>query len=80
LLCLGAGVSQSIWFSLSAQNYTYLAYTDFDEGFVTVFIVSTGKWFLIMMNFVPISLMVILELIKFWQAIFFAWDVTMYDE
>jgi len=33
-----------------------------------------------MMNFVPISLIVILELIKFWQATFFAWDVTMYDQ
>lgn len=46
---------------------------------MSVMVISFGKWFLIMMNFVPISLIVTLEIIKFWQAIFFAWDVTIYD-
>lgn len=31
-------------------------------------------------NFVPISLLVTLELVKFLQAIFMSWDYDMYDE
>lgn len=31
-------------------------------------------------NIVPISLMVSLEVVKFWQALFISWDVEMYDE
>lgn len=30
-------------------------------------------------NFVPISLLVTLELIKFWQGSFMQWDVSMFD-
>lgn len=30
-------------------------------------------------NFVPISLMVTLELVKFFQALFIQWDIDIYD-
>ena len=36
-------------------------------------------WILIFTNLVPISLMVSLEIVKFWQAIFMSFDVDMYD-
>jgi len=36
-------------------------------------------WILIFTNLVPISLMVSLEVVKFWQAIFMSFDVYMYD-
>lgn len=39
-----------------------------------------GTWILIFTNFVPISLMVTLELVKFWQAMFMSSDYMMYDE
>lgn len=39
-----------------------------------------GKWFLIMMNFVSISLLVSLEMVKFAQGIFIEKDWMLYDE
>lgn len=47
---------------------------------VVNFIVQLGTWFLMFVNIVPISLMVSLEVVKFWQALFISWDVEMYDE
>ena len=79
VLCLAAGTYYAIWFSLYKDEFPYLDMEDDEEDFMTVLVISLGQWFLIMMNFVPISLIVTLEIIKFWQAIFFAWDVTIYD-
>jgi hypothetical protein len=39
-----------------------------------------GKWFLAMMNFVSISLLVTLEMVKFAQGIFIEWDFMIFDE
>ena len=39
-----------------------------------------GTWILIFTNFVPISLMVSLEIVKLWQSIFMNMDILMYDE
>lgn len=38
-----------------------------------------GTWILILNNFVPISLVVQIELLKFWQAGFMTREVDMYD-
>ena len=35
---------------------------------------------LALMNFVAISLLVTLEMVKFWQGIFIEWDHSIYDE
>jgi hypothetical protein len=43
-------------------------------------VVSLGTWFLALMNFVAISLMVTLELIKFFQAYFIQEDWRMFDQ
>ena len=43
------------------------------------FAINFGTWFLIFMNFVPISLMVTLECVKFVQAYFIANDYMIYD-
>ena len=40
---------------------------------------NTGTWILICTNFVPISLLVTLEMVKFFQGIFMQMDVSMYD-
>jgi magnesium-transporting ATPase (P-type) len=79
VLCLGAGTYFAFWKSLYAGQAPYLDYSAESEDFTTVLVISFGQWFLIMMNFVPISLIVTLEIVKFWQAIFFSWDVQMYD-
>lgn len=31
-------------------------------------------------NFVPISLILTLEIVKFWQGTFMGWDIDMYDD
>lgn len=38
-----------------------------------------GTWVLIFTNFVPISLLVTLELVKFWQGSFMQYDLSMHD-
>jgi phospholipid-transporting ATPase len=43
-------------------------------------IVAFGSWFLILMNFVPISLMVTLEMVKFLQGGYIQWDFLIFDE
>ena len=40
----------------------------------------TGSWILIFCNFVPISLLVTLEMVKFFQGSFMDMDVDMYDD
>ena len=45
----------------------------------SIFLMLTGTWVLIFTNFVPISLLVTLETIKFFQAMFMGFDTDMYD-
>lgn len=51
-----------------------------DESIPLSMIVNLGTWLLIFVPFIPISLMVTLEIIKFFQAMFISWDATLYDE
>lgn len=44
------------------------------------FLQLIGTWILLLTNFVPISLVVSLELVKLWQAMFMQYDMSMYDE
>ena len=39
-----------------------------------------GAWVLTLTEFVPISLIVSFELVKFWQGIFMSTDFLMYDK
>ena len=39
-----------------------------------------GTWLLMLQNFVPISLLVSLEMIKYIQAMFIEWDTNMIDQ
>ena len=41
---------------------------------------QTGIWFIALMNFVPISLLVTLEMINFFQAYFIANDIEICDQ
>ena len=42
--------------------------------------VNIGKWYLALMNFVAISLLVSLEMVKFAQGLVIEWDWMMYCE
>lgn len=41
---------------------------------------NIGVWFIAMMNFVPISLLITIEMVNFIQAKFISWDMMVYDE
>lgn len=67
--------NQHIWY-MSDPKATLEAKKD---PFYTFF-TTLGTWVLIFTNFVPISLYVTLELVKFWQGSFMEYDMDMYDE
>ena len=78
-----AATSGTIWnFS---HNYTYLK-NDHDhqidsswEANKLLFWIKTGgTWLLLFSNFVPISLLMTLEIVKFFQGIFMEWEHYMY--
>lgn len=39
-----------------------------------------GTWILIFTNFVPISLLLTMEMVKYAQGIFISWDIKLYDK
>ena len=51
-----------------------------DTDFMEIFFKMTGTWIVINTNFVPISLLVTMETIKFFQAMFMEWDIDMFDK
>lgn len=77
-ICIFCALYNTIWFF---SNYDDLnSYLDIDaiswyknEGLV--FVVQLFTWFLLFSNFVPISLIVTLEIVKFIQAAFIQWDI-----
>ena len=50
------------------------------NNFILIILQYIGTWILIFTNFVPISLLVTVELVKFWQVMFMESDATMFDE
>jgi phospholipid-transporting ATPase len=59
---------------------SYLDYSQFKDSWGLIFIKTIGTWVLILTNFVPISMLVTLEVIKFWQGMFMTYDVLMIDK
>ena len=53
---------------------------EFENNIVIEILFNFAKWFLAMMNFVAISLLVSIEMVKFTQGIFIEWDWLMYDQ
>ena len=58
-------------------NAWYLELTETPD-FMTVIKISC-TWILLFVNLVPISLIISLELVKYFQAMFMSFDVNMYD-
>ena len=70
------------WMTSNIDSATYLGFDPNDAWNTSgglLFIKTTGTWILIFTNFVPISLIVTLEIVKFWQGSFMGFDVNMYD-
>jgi|TARA_B110000305_G_C19363476_1_gene600686 phospholipid-transporting ATPase len=87
ILALIGGFVGARW---NTTNYTVVNYLKrapgpddkADEGqqsFSYYLVQYFGTWLLIFTNFVPISLTVTLEVVKFWHAMFMGMDHTMYD-
>lgn len=66
-MCAAAAFYGIMWYS---SNFKHLNYLEFPEGSIEdvpwkSFFVKWGSWILIFTNFVPISLLVSLEMVKF---------------
>jgi phospholipid-transporting ATPase len=84
-LCLVAATYGTVW------NFSYrYPYLHRDAGFsgdsswennkVLYWLKTGGTWLLLFANFIPISLLVTLELVKFFQGMFMEWEYRMYHE
>lgn len=80
-LCIFCSTCYLFWFH-DAEDDTeeYLELDELDQHGVLLFVLMFFSWMLIFTNFVPISLIVTLEVVKFIQAIFIAWDLQLYYE
>ena len=78
---MGASAIGTTWMIKNIE-IPYLAFDQNDawsHNWGLLFLKTTGTWVLIFTNFVPISLLVTLELIKYWQGSFMSCDILMYD-
>lgn len=72
LLCLFSAVVAFIMYSRGKNNLDYLFHDDasedseLNESILNFIFVKWGTWVLIFTNFIPISLLVTLELVKFY--------------
>ena len=81
LLSLVASIVNTIWEIVYDNQLSYLISSDPNADKTRWYILFTqlGTWFLSLGNFVPISMLVTLECVKFFQASFINWDHTIYD-
>ncbi|CAG9326533.1 unnamed protein product [Blepharisma stoltei] len=80
-ICLFGAVFYTIWFEVTEDDTEqYLDLDDETQSGVVIFILIFFSWMLIFTNFVPISLIVTLEMVRFLQAIWISWDLKIYYE
>eukprot|EP00808_Paulinella_micropora_P018660 g27362.t1 len=74
LFCILSGIRAGYWEYTYKDHdwYLYLADDPIKQGFLRFF-----TWFIIFAYLVPISLIVSMEMVKFWQGIFIGWDLKM---
>ena len=63
----------------SLQSYIYVGQLK-KENLIRLLFKIAGTWALVLSNIVPISLLVTMETIKFFQSWVMAWDIDMYDQ
>lgn len=62
----------ALYLELDKENYNSDLIAKFP---LLTILVKMGTWILLLTNFVPISLLVSVEMIKYFQALFIEWDV-----
>lgn len=81
VICLTCALIYTImWQSDKNDTESYLDLRSRHDNLVVQFIIIFLIWMLIFTNFVPISLIVTLETVKFLQGLFISQDAKMYDE
>ncbi|OMJ85156.1 hypothetical protein SteCoe_13546 [Stentor coeruleus] len=83
LLCIACSLYYSYWYynNRKVTNiYLLLATSGESSNPVYQFVVQFFTWLLIFTNFVPISLLVTLEMVRFMQASFISKDLKVYYE
>lgn len=70
-VCMVAAIYANVWIQENMKNLPYLQIgpDSIDNQIFVNFFVKWGNWVLIFTNFVPISLLVSLEMVKFFQGI-----------
>lgn len=80
-VCVFCGILYVIWYKETKKDTEqYLELDEHTESSFVTFILIFFTWMLIFTNLVPISLIVTLEVVKFFQAIFISWDIKLYYE
>ena len=74
-LCLVAAIYIQIYDTTNSPAYLQMKSQRGVGGFFT----TLFTWILILANLVPISLLVTIELVKFAQAYFIAWDAGIFS-
>lgn len=77
LTCLFSALYCAIWYEIHKENLPYLMIDMngvVNNSFYYNFFVRMGNWIIIFQNFVPISLLVTLETVKFLQGIIISKD------
>ena len=80
LFCIFSGLYSAIWYLYHKDDVDYLSidtHGSKDNSFVYNFFVRTGNWLIIFQNFVPISLIVTLEMVKVFQGVLISRDDKM---
>ena len=54
--------------------------TLFDLNVIIFLLIKLGTWCVLLNNLVPISLLMTLELVKYFQGLFISWDIDIYDK
>ena len=52
----------------------------FDLDIIIFLLIKLGTWCVLLNNLVPISLLMTLELVKYFQGFFISWDIDIYDK
>ena len=82
-LCIFASVYGTIWEKNNKQSEYYLSIELTKKKIWVNYLLWTmtelGSWILMFTYFIPISLVVTVELVRVAQALFITWDYTMYD-
>jgi phospholipid-transporting ATPase len=73
-ICFLAAVGAGVWARTQRLTTGYIA---IDEAPAEVGVTSFFTWFIVFSGFVPISLLVSMEVVKFMQGIFMGWDSAM---